>query len=138
MKILVCGGRDFSDADLLCKFLNQLHAKTGFTSLAHGAAKGADSLAKSWARAKGIREFGYPAPWDDVTLQGSVIRHHPDGRPYNAAAGRLRNQWMLDVERPDMVVAFPGGKGTAHMVKIAREAGVPVVEVTRSTVASAP
>jgi UDP-N-acetylmuramoylalanine-D-glutamate ligase len=33
---------------------------------------------------------------------------------------------MLRDGRPELVVAFPGGKGTAHMVKLARAAGVPV------------
>ena len=42
------------------------------------------------------------------------------------AAGPKRNQQMLDEAKPDMVVAFPGGKGTAHMRQIAKAAGVPV------------
>ena len=44
-------------------------------------------------------------------------------------AGPLRNQQMLREGKPDLVLAFPGGKGTAHMVRIARKAGVPVQEV---------
>lgn len=44
-------------------------------------------------------------------------------------AGPIRNQRMLDDGRPELVVAFPGGPGTAHMCRIAREAGVEVIEV---------
>jgi hypothetical protein len=33
---------------------------------------------------------------------------------------------MLREGRPELVVAFPGGKGTAHMVKLAMAAAVPV------------
>lgn len=36
---------------------------------------------------------------------------------------------MLQEGKPDLVVAFPGGRGTAHMTRIAQEAGVPVVVV---------
>jgi predicted Rossmann-fold nucleotide-binding protein len=35
---------------------------------------------------------------------------------------------MLAEGRPDAVIAFPGGKGTADMVRKARAAGLPVVE----------
>lgn len=43
-------------------------------------------------------------------------------------AGPLRNARMLAEGRPDAVIAFPGGKGTADMVRKARAAGLPVVE----------
>jgi hypothetical protein len=37
---------------------------------------------------------------------------------------------MLEEGKPDLVVAFPGGTGTANMVKQARAAGVEVLEVS--------
>jgi hypothetical protein len=37
---------------------------------------------------------------------------------------------MLVEGKPDFVVAFPGGRGTANMIMQARQAGVPVVELT--------
>jgi hypothetical protein len=36
---------------------------------------------------------------------------------------------MLDEGKPDLVLAFPGGRGTANMMRQARERGVRVVEV---------
>jgi UDP-N-acetylmuramoylalanine-D-glutamate ligase len=36
---------------------------------------------------------------------------------------------MLNDHRPDMVVAFPGGRGTANMIALAKSAGVEVIEV---------
>lgn len=36
---------------------------------------------------------------------------------------------MLSEGKPSLVVAFPGGEGTADMVRKARAAGVEVVEV---------
>ena len=38
-------------------------------------------------------------------------------------------QIMLDEGKPDLVVAFPGGRGTADMIRKAEGAGVPVVTV---------
>ena len=42
----------------------------------------------------------------------------------------IRNRRMLIEGKPDLVLAFPGGKGTANMVEISRKAGVKVVEIS--------
>ncbi len=36
---------------------------------------------------------------------------------------------MLDEGKPDIVLAFPGGKGTANMVRQAKKAEITVVEI---------
>lgn len=110
MRVLVCGGRDFSNSLLLVKALE----KYPITHLAHGGAKGADHLAGRWAEAAGIPISVYAAQWDK----------------YGKSAGIRRNFDMLKDFEPNMVVAFPGGTGTAHMVAIAEKAGVTVVKVT--------
>jgi hypothetical protein len=46
---------------------------------------------------------------------------------HGRAAGPIRNQKMLDWG-PDLVVAFAGGDGTACMMRLARAAGVEVIE----------
>jgi YspA, cpYpsA-related SLOG family len=112
MRVLVTGGRDFSDRTLLFEALDRLHAAHGFTVLIHGDANGADRLSGEWATARGVSVEAHPADWK---------RH---GR----AAGPIRNQMMLE-EKPELVVAFPGGKGTADMVSKARQAGLEVVMV---------
>jgi predicted Rossmann-fold nucleotide-binding protein len=113
MTILVCGGRDYTDYAEVCKVLDQLHQK-GITSIVHGAAPGADSLAGRWAWDRKVICSPYPADWK---------RH---GR----AAGPIRNRQMLEESKPDFVVAFPGGLGTANMVSISKAAGITVLEVT--------
>ncbi len=47
---------------------------------------------------------------------------------HGRAAGVIRNQAMLDYGI-DLVLAFPGGRGTADMVRRARSAGVAVAAV---------
>jgi hypothetical protein len=48
--------------------------------------------------------------------------------------GPIRNKPMLEEGKPDLVVAFPSGRGTANMMKQAREAGVPVRVITADIV----
>lgn len=109
MRVLVCGGRDYNDYMTLSSVLETLD----ITVLIHGAAKGADSLADFFAKNDNLCVERYPADW----------------AKYGKRAGYLRNQQMLDEGKPELVVAFPGGKGTAMMVKIAREAGIEVREI---------
>lgn len=113
MRVLVCGGRDFNDWDLLEDRLGALHADQEFTLLIHGAAPGADSMAAGWAALHAIPTRRFAARWQD------------EGR----AAGPLRNQRMIDHGKPDLVVAFPGGRGTLDLITRARRAGIPIVEV---------
>ena len=47
--------------------------------------------------------------------------------------GPIRNQLMLDEGRPDLVVAFPGRRGAADMVRRARTACIEVIEVDVKT-----
>lgn len=109
MKILVCGGRGFDDYQRLASVLDQF---VGVTHLIHGAARGADTLAARWAERHGIQPVACPALWDT----------------FGRSAGFRRNDAMLALH-PDLVVAFPGGRGTEGMVRIARDAGVAVYRV---------
>ncbi len=110
MRVLVTGGRDFTDAAMVQAALDPLAAD--IEVLIEGGARGADTLAREWAKAHGIPWQTYEANW----------------KRYGRRAGPIRNQKMLDEGYPDLVVAFPGGKGTADMVRRAREAGVKVME----------
>ncbi len=52
-----------------------------------------------------------------------------DWDKFGKGAGPIRNQQMIDEGKPDLVVAFPGGTGTADMVKRAKKHGIEVIEV---------
>ena len=113
MKVLACGGRDFEDRKTVYDYLDALHSKQSISELIEGGARGADTLAGEWADERGIQRRTFEANW----------------KKYRAAAGPIRNKQMLDEGKPDLVVAFPGGKGTANMIGQAREAGVEVREI---------
>lgn len=113
-RVLVCGGRDFADYDLLKTTLSALQITRGrFALVIHGAARGADRMAGTYAERHDIPCHEYPADW----------------QAHGKAAGPLRNQQMLKLGKPDLVVAFAGGRGTADMVQQARAANVEVIEV---------
>lgn len=119
MRVLVCGGREYEDFERVCGVMAQAVFDYDITSVMHGACcdkdgnlTGADGLAERWAILHEFPYFGVPARW---TAHGR-------------AAGPVRNKQMLDEGKPDLVVAFPGGNGTANMVKQARAMGVEVIE----------
>lgn len=117
--MLVCGGREYSDKEYLHFFLDDLLSteENPITHVIHGNARGADKLAHGWAILHGIQ----PVACDAIWIVGGV---------YNPRAGLVRNQRMLDLN-PDLVVAFPGERGTAHMVRIAKAKSIPVKEAPR-------
>ena len=111
--VLVCGGRDFDNRDLVTSTLDRIHRERTIKLLIHGAANGADQLANDWAVAAQVSCQSYPADWLKL------------GR----AAGPARNKQMLVEGKPHLVVAFPGGRGTANMVRQAKQMGVEVMQV---------
>jgi hypothetical protein len=115
LRVLVCGGRNYRDQDHVWTFLSDLNAKQPIGLLIHGAATGADRLAQAWARNRLIPDREFESNWP------------VDG----AAAGPMRNQRMIDEGKPDLVVAFPGGPGTADLIQRAKLHGVKVIEVPR-------
>lgn len=120
MRLLVTGGRDFADRDLVYRVLDDLrpdaviHGGAGKRCIVNGEAMtyGADLIAAQWAQERGVCEIRVNANWTQ----------------HGRAAGPLRNGWMIEHCRPDLVVAFRGGKGTADMVRQAKAAGIEVRE----------
>lgn len=112
MRVLVCGGRDYDDTFKVWSVLDELKKDNDIIEIIEGGAFGADRLAGNWAYSRQQPVHEYPANWE----------------VYGKPAGMIRNRAMLALN-PDLVIAFPGGKGTANMVKIAREANIEVKEI---------
>jgi len=113
MRVLVCGGRDYDDQEMLYDALDDIERESGpITLVMQGGASGADELAVDWAKYRGKECLTVFADW----------------KTHGKSAGPIRNSKMLE-HSPDLVVAFPGGTGTADMVAKARATGVPVEEI---------
>ena len=115
-RVLVTGGRAYPDGEAVFARLAACREEADQWGLKliviHGACPtGADHWAALWCRRKGVEERRFPAQWDI----------------WGRSAGPRRNQQMLDEGQPDLVLAFPGGRGTADMVRRARAMGVLVV-----------
>jgi hypothetical protein len=105
MRIIVTGGRDFANRNMLNTLLDNMNSHGPITEVVEGGARGADRMAREWAHTRGIPCITVPANWD---------RH---GR----SAGMIRNIQML-VDFPEhVVVAFPGGRGTTGMIAETRK-----------------
>lgn len=109
MRVLVCGGRDYRDREKVFAILDEINPDF----LIEGGATGADNLAWSWSKRRNIPRLTIEADW---------ARH-------GFGAGPIRNQRMIDEGKPDLVVAFQGGAGTADMIRRAKRAGIEVREV---------
>jgi hypothetical protein len=122
LRIIVCGGRDLSDGELVFRVLDAAENKAPHPLFiieggqrqkdqAGNIIGGADFWAWRWAVDRGRPCLTFPANWTK----------------FGNGAGPLRNQQMLHEGKPVGVIAFRGGTGTADMVKRAKAAGLPVI-----------
>ena len=116
-KIIIAGSRSFSDYstfNMVCKdIFSQIK---GFPIIISGDATGADQLGVKFAAENKIPVIHMPADW----------------KLYGKRAGMIRNRKMLEIA--DRLIAFWDGAspGTANMIQIAKEKGIPVHVVERS------
>ncbi len=110
IRLLVTGGRDYSDARYVSKVLHKYLQKAGVGKLCviNGGASGLDTLATDWCKANGVPCIVMPAAWEY----------------YKKSAGPIRNSWMLTWCLPTHCRVFPGGSGTADMRKQALKANL--------------
>lgn len=113
MRVLVCGSRNCTGTAFVYRELDALHRRLMISTVIEGDQRGVDRMAGFWARRNKIDNLKFPADWVK----------------FGKAAGPIRNQRMLDEGRPDLVIAFPGGIGTAGMVRLAEAADVRVILV---------
>jgi hypothetical protein len=128
MRVLVTGGRTFQDTEWLWAGLDLLHdISGGITEIIEGGAPGADVRAGEWCQRRlGKQATVVEAEWEKY----SAGLKHGQKNP----AGAIRNNQMA-LMKPDVVLACPGGVGTAHMIKVAKQSGLRVVLLEKMPVA---
>jgi len=118
IRVLVTGGRDYTDRPAVAKALWHLANNYIFgvrpeeITLVHGDCTGADTLAAAEAERLGWRIEAHPADWDQ----------------YGDGAGPRRNREMVR-RGANYIVAFPGGKGTKQCRRLALNAGIPIIDI---------
>lgn len=110
MIIAVTGSSRHDDTGLIWSALDRY--LDDVDAVVHGSGPGAESSAGAWARRRGVCEILVPAQW---------ARH-------GTRAGAIRDRWIIDYVRPDLVLAFPvaDSVGTWHTVRAAQAAGITV------------
>lgn len=118
MRLIIAGGRDFNDYDVVLHHMNLwLADHQPPTEIICGGARGADELGKWWAFAHRIRVIEFPADW----------------KQFGRKAGPVRNDQMA--RYANALLAFWDGesKGTANMIEVAARRGLMVKVVEYST-----
>lgn len=115
MRVIVCGGREYTDQEAVSRALLHVWLTNDrpVMTIVQGGAQGADECARQVAATQSFPCETFRAEWER------------EGK----SAGPRRNQRMVKAGA-DLLVAFPGGRGTADCVKRARKAGIPVTEVS--------
>lgn len=112
MRLIIAGGRHLDDVTLIRTALARAHAIGPVTVIIHGGSGFLGIAAEDWAREQRLHVVRYPANW----------------REFGKRAEAIRNAFMLEDSRPDMVLALPGGNDTADLVAGAFRACVPVID----------
>ena len=112
-KVIIAGGRDFVDYNLLREKVNNILVDKRLTHkivIVSGCARGADTFGMRYASENIFDVDEYPADWNK----------------YGKKAGYMRNVEMA--ENADALIAFWDGKskGTKHMIDIATERNLPI------------
>jgi hypothetical protein len=110
MRLIIAGGRDFTDIELMTSKLDAILSKTDDDpiTILSGTARGADQTGEVYARIRALSVEQYPAQWDK----------------YGKSAGYKRNSQMAD-QATHCVVFWDGkSKGSKHMIDLAQQKGL--------------
>lgn len=114
-KLIVAGGRDFNDEDLVIAVMNNLIKQGKIADepdleIVSGMARGADTIAYEIAKENDLTCHEFPADW----------------KANGKRAGFIRNVEMSNFA--EGLLAFWSGesKGTKHMIDVMRSKGKPV------------
>lgn len=109
MKLLITGGRDYNNYSQVASSIKGLNPSL----IIQGGAKGADLMARTYAKTHGVPCITFEADW----------------KKHGKSAGPIRNSLMLRAHLDAVVLAFPGGRGTADCVQQAQGLGLTVIRV---------
>lgn len=111
IRVLICGDRDWQYPDDIDAFVKSLPKDT---VIIEGECRGADIQSRISAIKHGLEVERYPAKWSK----------------YGMGAGVIRNREMIDMGKPDLVVAFHDdlskSRGTLNMITQAMGEGIPI------------
>jgi hypothetical protein len=119
-RVLIFGSRDWQDAEAIYTVLNGYRADDLGVTVIQGGGRGADSIAKRWAKINAEEYLTFSSDRDR----------------YGRAAGPLRNQRQLQEGKPEVAWGFvikplAESRDSADMARRLKAAGIPCYLVTR-------
>ncbi|MDA3780197.1 MAG: DUF2493 domain-containing protein [Bacteroidales bacterium] len=105
MKVIIAGGRDFDDYDMLCQRVDKILSRQTEIEIVSGRAKGADQLGEKYAKLRDYPIKMFPANWN----------------LYGKRSGFIRNEDMAEYSDALIVFWNQESKGSEHMIDVARE-----------------
>lgn len=113
MRLLICAGRHFKDAERLRLALDQCHGLQPVALLGHllHAGSGLPDEAERWCRERGADSRAYDYP--ERSGSDNALREYGEG--------------VLGEAAPDLVLVFPGGRLASELVQVAHAADVPLM-----------
>ena len=109
-KVIIAGGRDFNDYDLLKKKVSKILSNKSEIEIVSGTANGADKLGERYANEFNLNLKQFPANWDK----------------FGKRAGYLRNKDMAIYANACICFWDGQSKGTEHMINLAKSQGIPL------------
>jgi hypothetical protein len=117
MIIIICGDRHWSDSYTIDHYLASL-PHDGTVKIVEGDCVGADKIAGILAHRHGFEVIAEKAKWEK----------------FGNYAGPLRNNAMVHMYEPELVVAFhndiQNSRGTKNMITVAKLCGIPTRIIT--------
>lgn len=111
-RVCVCGGRNYFNRKRMHEVLSYVLSHHPDFMIVSGGCTGADTLAVEWAKQNDVYYEIYNANW----------------KKYGKAAGPIRNRQMAE-SGIDVLLAFPGGKGTENMITECNDRKIKVVKI---------
>lgn len=113
MRLLICAGRHFKDAERLRLALDQCHGLQPVALLGHllHAGSGLPDEAERWCRERGADSRAYDYP--ERSGSDNALREYGEA--------------VLGEAAPDLVLVFPGGRLASELVQVAHAADVPLM-----------
>lgn len=121
--VAITGGRDFYDYPHMKRVLGAVHRQRPISVIRNGGMTGADALSSYWAYENKVDTECFGAKWGSLDRRAG-----PERSREMLSWGECGNCCTTRHWEPDLLVAFPGGRGTNTAVDIARELNIAVLD----------
>jgi len=122
MKTIIAGSRSITDYKQIVAIINSVDSTYwDITEVVCGMARGVDLAGKKWAEENNIPVTMMPAPWNDLTAPGAIIKTNIRGEKYNARAGHIRNEAMAQWADALLLIWDGISPGSKNMLDLAKK-----------------